>query len=89
MKKKLTIIFTILSALLILDSMNVVHAIAIFMLAGIIPGTNIVLNADRMLEGFTLLLGFVLARISVYAGRAIATYFAGQAPKVKSSRAQA
>ena len=89
MKKKLTIIFTVLSLLLILDSMNVMHAIAIFMLAGIIPGTNIVLNADRMLEGFTLLLGFVLARISSYAGRVIANSFAAQPTKVKSSRAQA
>lgn len=88
MKKKLTIIFTVLSLVLILDSMNVMHALAFFMLAGIIPGTNIVLNADRMLEFFTLLLGFVLARISVAAGRAVSAYLNGRlTPKVKQSRA--
>lgn len=86
MKKKLSIIFTILSGILILDSMNVGHDIAFFMLAGIIPGTNIVLNADRMLEIFTLLLGFVLARLSVHAGRAIAQY-ANRTGKVKATRA--
>lgn len=85
MKKKLTIIFTILSGILILDSMNVGHAIAFFFLAGIIPGTNIVLNADRMLEVFTLLLGFVLARVSIHAGRAISSYLQ-RSVKVKASR---
>jgi len=71
MKKTFTIIFTILSALLILDSMDVSHAIAMFLLAGIIPGTNIALTADRMLELFALLIGFVLARVSIRLGSAI------------------
>ena len=72
MKKTFTIIFTILSALLILDSMDVSHAIAMFLLAGIIPGTNIALNPDRMLELFALLIGFVLARVSIRLGSVIA-----------------
>ena len=87
MKKKLTIIFTILSGILILDSMNVGHDLAFFFLAGIIPGTNIVLNADRMLEVFTLLLGFVLARVSIHVGRAVSHSFTRESAKVKASRA--
>lgn len=91
MKKAVTIIFTILSAILILDSMNAGHAIALFMLAGIIPGTNIALNADRMLELFTLLLGFVLARVCVRISRAITELQANNTPlksaKIKQSRA--
>lgn len=64
MKKTLTIIFTSLSLLLILDSMNVGQAITMFLLAGVIPGTNIAISAATMLEFFALLIGFTLARIS-------------------------
>lgn len=65
MKKKLTILFTALSFILIFDSMNVGYALAMFFLAGIVPGTNIVIDASRMLELFTLLFGFTLSRITV------------------------
>ena len=74
MKKTLTIIFTTLSALLILDSMDASHAVAMFLLAGVIPGTNFVLNAERMLELFAALLGFVVARICVRVTKAIMNY---------------
>ena len=63
MKKALTASFTILSLILILDSINAGHAIAMFILAGIIPGTNIAVSADRMLEVCVLLIGFILSRI--------------------------
>lgn len=65
MKKALIITLTILSLLIILDSMNAGHAIAMFLLAGIIPGTNIAISADRMLEASALLIGFTLSRIFV------------------------
>ena len=64
MKKALTITFLIFSALLILDSMNAGQAFVMLYLAGQIPGTNIYLSAGTMLEGFALLIGFVLSRIS-------------------------
>ena len=63
MKKTLTLIFTILSLMIILDSLNVGEALFMFYLAGVIPGTNQVVKADRMLEIFTLLIGFTLSRI--------------------------
>ena len=84
MKKNLTIIFIVLSALLILDSMNAFHALTMFMLAGIIPGTNIVINADRMLEFFTFFLGFVLARVSVRLGQAFSSYMASRPVKSRA-----
>ncbi len=74
MKKTLTIIFITMSALLILDSMDFSHAVAMFLLAGVVPGTSMVLNADRMLELFALLLGFVVARIGVRVTKAIMNY---------------
>jgi hypothetical protein len=65
MKKALTILFVSLSAILILDSLNAVHALMMFVLAGVIPGTNIALSADRTLEIFTLLIGFTLSRVTL------------------------
>lgn len=74
MKNTISIIFIILALMLILDSMNIGHMVAMFLLAGIIPGTNLVLNAERMLELFALLIGFVLARVAVALTRTYATY---------------
>jgi hypothetical protein len=64
MKKVLTIIFVILSVIIIFDSFNAWHAIAMFYLAGEIPGTHTSINAGTMMSVFALLIGFVLARIS-------------------------
>lgn len=65
MKKALTILFLSLSVILILDSLNAVHALMMFLLAGVIPGTNIAISGDRMLEIFTLLIGFTLSRVTI------------------------
>lgn len=63
MKKAITLICIILSAIIILDSFNAWHAIAMFYLAGEIPGTHTSVNAGTMLSIFALLIGFVVARI--------------------------
>ena len=65
MKKALTITFTALSVIIILDSLNAGHAIVMFILAGIIPGTNTAISAANMLEVFTLLIGFTLSRVTL------------------------
>jgi len=64
MKKAITITLLILSALLILDSVNAGQAIVMLYLAGQIPGTSLYLSASTMLQGFALLIGFILARIA-------------------------
>lgn len=64
MKRIITITCITLSALLILDTVNAGHAVVMFYLAGQIPGTNLTLSANAMLQIFALLIGFVLARIS-------------------------
>ncbi|MGV9001572.1 MAG: hypothetical protein ACOH18_01280 [Candidatus Saccharimonadaceae bacterium] len=66
MKKTLTILLISLSAYMIFDSANAGHALVMFFLAGVIPGTNIAIEADRMLELFTLLIGFILSRITTH-----------------------
>jgi len=66
MKKTIAIIFTLLSLLIILDSMNFGHAVMMFLLAGIIPGTNIAINGAQMLEFTTLVFGFIFARVTMY-----------------------
>ena len=63
MKKLIITTCLILSALLILDSMNARQAFAMFYLAGQIPGTKNSVSASTMMELFALLIGFVLARI--------------------------
>ncbi len=65
MKKALTILFISLSFILILDSVNAGHALVMFFLAGVIPGTNIAISATNMLEVFTLLIGFTLSRVTI------------------------
>lgn len=64
MKKALTIIFLSLSFVIILDVLNAGEAIFMFVLAGVIPGTNTAIEASRMLEAFTLLIGFTLSRVT-------------------------
>jgi len=63
MKKTFTIILLILSGILILDSLNAGEAVFMFLLAGVIPGTNSSLSGDTTLALFGGLMGFVLARI--------------------------
>lgn len=82
MKKTVSIIFIILALMLILDSMNIGHMVAMFLLAGIIPGTNLTLNADRMLELCALLIGFVLARVATTLTR---TYLAYRSEKLHAT----
>jgi hypothetical protein len=64
MKKIITIICLSLSTVIIFDSFNVWHAIAMFYFAGEIPGTHTSISPGIMLSIFALLIGFTLARIS-------------------------
>jgi hypothetical protein len=64
MKQLLTTTFTILSVIIILDSMNFGHALMMFLLAGVIPGTTIVLSGEQMLQLFTTIFGFICARLA-------------------------
>ena len=66
MKKTIALLLTIASLLIILDSFNIGHALMMFYLAGIIPGTNIAIEAARMLEIFAVVAGFTVARIMTY-----------------------
>ena len=75
MKKKLTILFVSLSAVLILDTFNAGQALVMLLLAGVIPGTNVVIAADSMLKCILLVSGFVCSRITVYAAHAYATVY--------------
>ena len=80
MKKVITIICIALSAILILDSMNIWHALVMFYVAGEIPGTRQSLSAGTMMQLFALLIGFVIARVS---NKAILSLFDRLSPKLK------
>ena len=64
MRKFVIITCLILSSLIILDSLNVGHFLMMFLLAGVIPGTNIAISATTMMEIFALLIGLVVGRLS-------------------------
>jgi len=66
MKKTIAIILTIFSLLLILDSFNFGHALMMFYLAGVIPGTNVAIDGAQMLEFFAIVAGFTVARVMAY-----------------------
>jgi len=66
MRKTIIITSLILSGLIILDSVHAGQALVMFLLAGEVPGTTIVLSGARMMELFSLLTGFVVARIANY-----------------------
>lgn len=85
MKKTLSIVFICLSALLILDSANFGHALMLFVLAGIVPGTNLVMSPSQMLELFSLLIGIVIGRISARLMFAVINRLAAQYSQPKAA----
>jgi len=71
MKKIITITLITASLLIILDSLNFGHAVMMFLLAGVIPGTSIAIDGAQMLELFALIAGFTVARVTAYLFRSI------------------
>ncbi|MFZ1301351.1 MAG: hypothetical protein WAQ27_02095 [Candidatus Microsaccharimonas sp.] len=73
MKKTITIILITLSLLLILDSIDFSHALMMFILAGVIPGTNITIDASQMLWLFAMIGGFIVGRAMAFVVRSLKT----------------
>lgn len=63
MKTTATNLFLILSTVIILDAFNAGHALMLFLLAGIIPGTSLAVSAD-------FALALILGLFGVFFGRA-------------------
>lgn len=78
MKKTLSIIFLLLSTIVILDSCNAGHALMIFLLAGIIPGTNIVMSAEDVLALTLLIFGLLCGRVSWSLALTFSSLFVGR-----------
>jgi hypothetical protein len=74
MKKTIAIILTIISLVIILDSFHVGHALMMFYIAGLIPGTNVALNGSQMLELFAIAAGFTVARIMLFTLRSFMNF---------------
>lgn len=81
MRKIIITTCLILSGLIILDSLNLGHILMMFLLAGVIPGTNIAISASTMMEFFALLIGVVIGRLSA---RALQPVF-GRMPVLKKA----
>jgi hypothetical protein len=65
MKKNITIACTAASLLLILDSFGMGYKVMLFLLVGIIPGTNIALSPIEMLVLMTALTSIVITRVGI------------------------
>jgi hypothetical protein len=63
MKKVITLSALVGSLIIILSSFQFGHALAYFLLAGIIPGTDIVVSPSQMLVILALVAGFAIARL--------------------------
>lgn len=59
------IILTITLVVLVLTNQAVIDSIAIFLVAGVIPLTNIVVPPSVMLESIAIIGGFAIARLIV------------------------
>jgi hypothetical protein len=63
MKKFIIITCLTLSSLMVMDSFNAGHALVMFLLVGIVPGTDIVVSATTMLQIVALFAGLTLSRL--------------------------
>ena len=63
MKKTLTTLSLLGSAIIILDTFNAGQALVTFLLAGALPGTSITISASAMLFTYALLAGFAISRL--------------------------
>ena len=64
MRKVIITTSLVFSALIILDSLNLGHALMMFLVAGQIPGTKFALDATTMLWLSMGALGFIVGRLS-------------------------
>lgn len=66
MKKAITIICTVSALLLILDSMNAANSILLFVFAGVIPGTNLLVSPSVMMTATAMAMVIVILRLTVW-----------------------
>jgi hypothetical protein len=63
MKKVVTILASIGSLILILSSFHLGQAITMFLLAGVIPGTDYIVSPSQMFFVIAMIAGFAAARM--------------------------
>jgi len=85
MKRTLITLLVIASMLLILDSINFSHALMMFLLAGVIPGTNIAIDGAQMLTLIALVVGFTLGRLTASFVKSISSIIIRPATKVQEA----
>ncbi len=65
MRKAITVICTIGALLLILDSMNAANSLLLFVFAGVVPGTNILISPTAMMSLSAAAIVIVIFRLIV------------------------
>jgi len=66
MKRTITILSLVSSALIILDSLQASHWFVLFIFAGVIPGTNLAVSAIDMMAATATAMTVVVLRLTVW-----------------------
>jgi hypothetical protein len=66
MKKFITIVCVVGSTLIILDSFNTVHSLILFVLFGIIPGTNLIIAPIDMMAAIATAITVIILRVMLW-----------------------
>lgn len=85
MKTKLTVLFSIGSGLIVLDSIDPIHSIMLFLLAGVIPGTNIAVPAVDMMAAYATAFTMVILRLAFWTRLKPVFFPAESSSQVKST----
>ncbi|MDB5167248.1 MAG: hypothetical protein JWN26_393 [Candidatus Saccharibacteria bacterium] len=66
MKKSIIIICTVGALMLILDSMNAADSLLLFLFAGIIPGTNLLIAPVDMMAATATAITIIILRLALW-----------------------
>lgn len=66
MKKTITILSTIGSLLIILDTMNIGHSIVLFLFVGMVPGTNLYVSPIDMMSATATAFTVIVLRLAFW-----------------------
>jgi hypothetical protein len=84
MKKAITILCIIGSGLIILSSFDLAHSLVLFLLAGVIPGTNVALTPIDMMAASATAITVVVLRLTLWPRFAHAFFL--QPPVIRKRR---
>jgi len=84
MKKSIIIVSLVGALLIILDSLDATNSLMLFLLAGVIPGTNLSISPVDMMAATATAMTIVILRITMWSK--VKTFLFAPAPTVRAKR---